>query len=58
MTFGENQENKTNIGGKNMPTKIRYVSVKGKPQMQIITDFIALKIRLRNSWRNKLKSIH
>ena len=40
-----------------MPTKIRYVSVKGKPQMQIITDFIALKIRLQNSWKNKLKRI-
>lgn len=40
-----------------MSTKIRYISIKGRPQMQIITDTPLLKIRLYNCWKNKIKRI-
>lgn len=40
-----------------METKIRYISINGKPQMQITADTRVLKIKIYNTWKRKVKRI-
>lgn len=41
-----------------MPTQIRYISVKGRPQMQVITENPVLSVRVYRKWGRKLKRIN
>lgn len=40
-----------------MPTTIRMISVKGRPQMQIITSDVLGSIRVNPEWKTKLKRV-